>query len=67
MTIQTPFGRVDFEELGRLKHWLIEQEKGPHPAPAGLLNFIDAIQDWLVDDMGFDERDVFPYLAEAET
>lgn len=54
--------------LRRQKQWLIEQQDG-HTIAAGLIHFIDAIQDALVEDLGHDEVVVFgpEFIKELNT
>ncbi len=59
---------TDFFQLTGQKRTLIKLSENPllsireKDDIEGLLNFIDAFQDMLVDEVGIDEGEVYPYL-----
>lgn len=52
----------DTDTLKVQKQWLIDQDD---PRATGLLHFLDAFQDILVDELGHDENQIFHLINEA--
>jgi hypothetical protein len=64
--------RTDWKLLGEQKEELFRyslthrknEDRNMYEAIEGILNFIDAVQDHLVDDIGYDEETIYPELSE---
>jgi len=61
--VQKLLDSIDWGLLRQQKIWLLRQEE-TSPEAAGLLSFLDALQDLAVDVMGFSPAQVFDFPEE---